>query len=325
MADLNLLWAIIAQLCSTSLNFIGMTIQKKAANDLPTIGSEAGIWQSVKNFLKNKEWILGYGLNFASVILNSVALALAAISIIQPLYGFGLIVLVIFSHFYLKEKITPIDIVGVVIGIAGIVVIGITAVQPDLLSYTDLLVKFFDIRGIIFLSVFLGLAIILYLISEKIPQNISVILLTISSSIWTATSFLFYKSISSAIRDLGFVSAFFGEGAIYTWSFIGLIALVSAIGLIMLNIAYQKGQCVIVVPIWSSLQVVLPLLAGIIVFEEWQNFSTNTIIWQTAGIVIMLISLVILSISNGRKEDSCNLLQKGEATTEDKVEITGED
>lgn len=310
MADLNLLWAIIAQLCATSLNFIGMTIQKKAANELPKIGLEAGLIKSVKNFLLNKEWIFGYVLNSISVILNSVALALAALSIIQPLYGFGLIVLVVFSHFYLKEKITRIDIIGVLIGIGGIIVIGLTAVQPETLSYTDLLTKFFDIRGIIFLGVSLGIAIILYLISEKITKNISVILLTVSSSIWTATSFLFYKAIASAVRDLGFVAAFFGVGWLYTWSFIGLIALVSSIGLVMLNIAYQNGQCVIVVPIWSSLQVVLPILAGIIIFEEWLNFSANTIIWQTIGIVVMLVSLIILSISNGKKEDSCALLQK---------------
>ncbi len=320
MADLNLLWAIIAQLCATSLNFMGMTIQKKAANDLPKIGLEAGLIKSAKNFLSNKEWIFGFGLNYASVLLNSVALALAAISIIQPLYGFGLIVLVIFSHFYLKEKITRIDIIGVLIGIVGIIVIGLTAVQPETLSYTDLLVKFFDFRGIIFLSVFLGLAIILYLISEKITKNFSVIFLTISSSIWTATSFLFYKAIASAVRDLGIIAAFFGEGWLYTWSFIGLIALVSSIGLVMLNIAYQNGQCVIVVPIWSSLQVVLPILAGIIIFTEWINFSTNTIIWQTIGIIVMLVSLIILSISNGKKEDACALLQKDSKNIDESIE-----
>lgn len=322
MADLNLLWAIIAQLCGTSLNFIGMTIQKKAANELPKIGQEAGLIKSAKNFLLKKEWLFGYGLNCLSVLLNSVALALAAISVVQPLYGFGLIVLVIFSHFYLKEKITRVDIVGVLAGIAGIIVIGLTAVQSEILSYTDLLEKFFDIRGILFLSVFLGLAIISYLISEKTAKKISIILLTISSSIWTATSFLFYKAISSAIRDLGFVAAFFGEGWIYTWTFIVLIALVNAIGLAMLNIAYQNGQCVIVVPIWSSLQVVLPILAGIIVFEEWLDFSINTIIWQTIGIVIMLVSLIILAISNGKKEDSCTLLQKESKNIEELTELT---
>ncbi len=322
MADLNLLWAIIAQLCATSLNFIGMTIQKKAANELPKIGLEAGLLKSVKNFLLNKEWIIGYGLNGVSVLLNSLALALAAISIIQPLFGFGLIVLVVFSHFYLKEKITQIDIIGVLIGITGLIVIGLTAVQPDQLLYTDLLIKFFDLRGIIFLGVSLCLAIILYLTSEKITKNVSVILLTVSSAIWTATSFLFYKAIATAVRDLGFVSAFFGEGWLYTWSFIGLIALVSSIGLVMLNIAYQNGQCVIVVPIWSSLQVVLPILAGIIIFEEWLNFSAKTIIWQTIGIVVMLVSLVILSISNGKKEDSCVLIQKENKNIKESAEST---
>lgn len=308
MANLNLLWAILAQIASTSLNFIGMTMQKKAAGELPKIGSEEGFIRSIKNFLQNKEWILGYALNFVSILLSSLALALAAISIIQPFYGFGLIVLVIFTHFYLKEKITLMDVIGILVGIIGIIIIGATAVPPDQLSYIAILDSFFTIRGIVFLSVFLGIALIFYIISERVSKNFSIVFLVISSSIWTAMSFLFYKAISSAIRDIGFIEAFFGQGWLYTWSFIGLIALVSAIGLVMLNIAYQNGFCVIVVPIWSSIQIILPVLAGIIVFLEWSLLETTTIILQSLGIVILLTSVILLSISNGRKEDACKML-----------------
>ena len=310
MAELNLLWAILAQLASTSFNFIGMTIQKKAANNLPLIGEEAGFLKSIKNFAQNKEWVFGFFLNFISVILSAVSFALAAISIVQPFYGFGLIVLVIFTHFYLKEKITKIDIIGVIIGIVGIIVIGISAVPSEQLLYTNLLEKFLDLRGILFLGIFLGLALIFYIVSEKVSKTTSIVLLVISSSIWTATSFVFYKAISAAVRDIGLIGAFFGKGWLYTWSFIGLIGFVSAIGLIMLNIAYQNGHCVIVVPIFSSMQVILPVLSGIIVFSEWANYNALTIIGQSIGIAVILISVVILSISNGQKEDACQVREK---------------
>ncbi|MFW9924606.1 MAG: DMT family transporter, partial [Candidatus Thorarchaeota archaeon] len=171
MANLNLLWAILAQILSTSLNFIGMTIQKKAAGDLPKIGEEANIIKSTKNFILNKKWIFGFLLNLVSVILSAVALALAAISIVQPFYGFGLIVLVIFSRFYLKEKITLIDIIGVLIGIAGIILIGVTATPPDQISYKEVLSSFLNIHGIIFLAIFLGVALIFHIISEKTPKR----------------------------------------------------------------------------------------------------------------------------------------------------------
>ena len=134
-----LILAIFMQLFATSLNYIGMTIQKKAANSLPAIGSEAGLLASVKNFGGSKGWLFGYAINLISAFLSTAALSLAAISLIQPLYGFGLIVLVIFSRFYLKEEITRIDVFGVCLGILGVIVIGILAKPQDGLFYVDLI------------------------------------------------------------------------------------------------------------------------------------------------------------------------------------------
>ncbi|MHA1355512.1 MAG: DMT family transporter, partial [Candidatus Heimdallarchaeota archaeon] len=175
-----------------------------------------------------------------------------------PIYGFGLIVLVAFTHYYLKEKINRMDIVGVILGIIGIVIIGVTAKVQDPLSYDVLLDKLVDTPGIIFFSVFLGIALITYLISEKVKKTIGLVFLVVSSSIWTATQNIFNKAVATAVGDLGIVNAFFGEGWLYTWSFIGIFLFVSILGVIMLNIAYQNGQCVVVIPIWTSIQVVIP-------------------------------------------------------------------
>ncbi|MHA1505142.1 MAG: DMT family transporter [Candidatus Heimdallarchaeota archaeon] len=207
MSTSTLVLAIFLQLFSTSVNNIGMTIQKKAANEIPRINEEAGIFRSIKNMITSKAWMFGLLLNVASTFLAAGSLALASISLIQPIYGFGLIVLVAFTHYYLKEKINRMDIVGVILGIIGIVIIGI--------------------------------ALITYLISEKVKKTIGLIFLVVSSSIWTATQNIFNKAVATAVGDLGIVNAFFGEGWVYTWSFIGIFLFVSILGVIMLNIAYQ--------------------------------------------------------------------------------------
>ena len=100
--DSILILAIFLQLISTSVNYIGMTIQKKAATKIPKIGPETGYRRSLKNLIINKAWVFGLGLNASSTFFAAGAFALASITIIQPLYGFGLIVLVIFIRFYLK-------------------------------------------------------------------------------------------------------------------------------------------------------------------------------------------------------------------------------
>ncbi|MCE7744696.1 MAG: hypothetical protein GPJ52_06125 [Candidatus Heimdallarchaeota archaeon] len=319
--DSRLILAIFLQLISTSINYIGMTIQKKAATKIPKIGPDTGYRKSLKNLIVNKAWALGLGLNASSTFFAAGAFALASITIIQPLYGFGLIVLVIFIRFYLKEKINRLDIFGVLFGVIGIVVIGITARSLPEVSYTDLLDMFLHFRGIIFFAVFLSIALISYIVSEKTKKTTSLVFLVISSAIWTSTQNIFNKAVATAVRDAGFIGAFFGEAWLYTWSFVLLFLLVSIIGIIMLNIAYQQGHGVIILPIWTAIQVIVPVLSGIIVFREWQ-LGTGYVGWeiavQTVGIIIMLTSIVVLSISSGRKEEFSKTLSpiivNGEST-----------
>ncbi|NHJ47800.1 MAG: hypothetical protein FK733_08430 [Asgard group archaeon] len=302
-----LILAISLQLISASVNYIGMTIQKKAATEMPKIGKETGLGKSFKNMITNKAWLLGFLLNSSSTFLAAGSFALASITIMQPLYGFGLIVLVIFIHFYLKEKITRLDIVGVIFGIVGIITIGVTAKPIPKMTYTELLDKFLgsEYRGVIFFAVILSIALITYFVSDRTKKNISLVFLVISSAIWTSTQNIFNKAVATSVRHGGFVEAFFGEGWLYTWTFVLLFILVSVIGIIMLNIAYQDGHGVIILPIWTAIQVVVPVLSGVIIFEEWSSayYSPTEKGIQSLGMIIMLTSIVILSISSGKKED----------------------
>ncbi|HUT80047.1 MAG TPA: DMT family transporter [Candidatus Bathyarchaeia archaeon] len=307
----GLIIAIFLQLISASVNFIGMTIQKKAATKIPKISKETGFLKSIKNMLFNKAWIFGLVLNSSSTLFAAGAFALASISIIQPLYGFGLIVLVIFIHFYLKERITRLDILGVIFGAAGIVVIGLAATPTEALDYTVMRNMFISINSMIFFGIISAIALIAYIVSEKTKKTTSLIFLVISSAIWTSTQNIFNKAVATSVGDLGLKGALFGDAALYSWVFILMFLFVSIIGIIMLNIAYQNGHGVIILPIWTAIQVIIPVLSGIIIFDEWNpsNGLTETdIIVTIVGIVIMLASIIILSISNGRKESFSKLI-----------------
>lgn len=307
--------AIFLQLLATSLNYIGMTVQKKAATHLPGIGSEMGLITSIKTFVSKKGWIFGYFLNAASTLLNAAALALAALSLIQPLYGFGLIVLVIFSHFYLKEEITKMDLLGIFLGIVGIVLIGLITKPYTGFSYQALINLYVGLPGILFLGIVLMIAIFSYILSERCPNQLAIVFLVLSSSIWTAIAFLFSKAIGTIVRDLGVVGAFFSSNCYYTYLFLALFLFVSVIGILLLNIAYQRGDSVIIAPIWTSVQLILPVLYGIIVFNEWAQLSLEEILLQVGGSLVMLLSIILLSISNGLKEDALKQASQSKAST----------
>ncbi|NHK29898.1 MAG: hypothetical protein FK730_01010 [Asgard group archaeon] len=319
----GLILAIFLQLISASVNYIGMTIQKKAASGMPKFCKETGLFKSVKNMIVNKAWIFGLLLNSSSTIFAAGSFALASIAIIQPLYGFGLIVLVFFIHFYLKERVTRLDIIGVLFGVSGIVVIGATAKVLPEIPYQSLLDKFIGIRGIVFFAIILSIALVTYIVSDRTSKTTSLVFLVLSSAIWTSTQNIFNKAVATAVRDKGFVGAFFGEAWLYSWTFVLLFLFVSVIGIVMLNIAYQNGRGVIILPIWTAIQVIIPVLSGIVVFEEWSSgdYTPTNIAIQTIGIFIMLTSIVILSISNGKKEDFSKLLAPDGSCENDELQL----
>jgi drug/metabolite transporter (DMT)-like permease len=318
---LQIALAICLQLVATSLNFIGMTIQKKAVEQIPPIASaKSKLRSSLVNIIKRKEWLFGYFLNGSSTLLTTIALALASISLIQPFYGFGLIVLVIFSRFYLQEKITTIDIIGILIGIVGIAVLGAFSSNTEVVSYSNLVSLFLGTSGVIFLSCSLFLALLFFILGEVFSSKISLVLLVISSTIWTALSIILMRMIALMIGDMGFLGALFGSSWFFFWSFVIGFIITAILGIILLNLAYQNGPSVLIIPIWVSIQVILPVLCGILIFKEWQSLDQMLIYGQISGIIIILSSTLILAINYGKKEDASQLLNKKELVDSLKIE-----
>jgi len=96
--------AIILGITAYSLLYIGLVLEKKGASMLPKIEG-TGFFQNIKNLLTNKIWMLGLILTSNQWWLYAMALDLGSLSLVTPLLGVGLVVLVIFSYFYLKESV----------------------------------------------------------------------------------------------------------------------------------------------------------------------------------------------------------------------------
>jgi drug/metabolite transporter (DMT)-like permease len=105
---------------------IGTALQKKAAAALPKIESQAGK-QNIKNFLSSKTWLLGVILTTAQWYIALLAMPLLPLSLFSSLMGVNLAILVVLSHFFLKEPIKRTELMGIAAIIAGVVVLGLTA------------------------------------------------------------------------------------------------------------------------------------------------------------------------------------------------------
>ncbi|GLT85566.1 hypothetical protein SLE2022_037530 [Rubroshorea leprosula] len=114
--------SICLTLAATAGNNIGKVLQKKGTVILPPLSFKLKV---IRAYAVNKAWAIGFLMDIFGAILMLKALSLAPVSVIQPVSGCGLAILSIFSHFYLKEVMNPIDWIGITL--AGIGTIGVGA------------------------------------------------------------------------------------------------------------------------------------------------------------------------------------------------------
>lgn len=97
---------ILLALLAMSLFSLAPVLQKSALDRLPPL-SFSNVWKSLISLLKNRRWMFGFFIGCLGLVPYVAALRLVGVAVVQPLYGFGFIVLITFSRFVLHEKLHP--------------------------------------------------------------------------------------------------------------------------------------------------------------------------------------------------------------------------
>ena len=113
---------LITILSSTSIN-IGKALQKKGTKSLPKLTFKKDI---LKTYFENDTWKLGLGLDVIGGIFMLLALAIAPVSVVQPVAAGGVAILAGFSHVFLDEKLKEKEWIGVWCAVLGTIGIGWT-------------------------------------------------------------------------------------------------------------------------------------------------------------------------------------------------------
>ena len=97
---------IVLALLAMSLFSLAPVLQKSALNRLPSL-SFSNFLRSLISLVKNRRWMLGFAVGCLGLIPYVAALRLVGVAVVQPLYGFGFIMLMTVSRFMLNEKLHP--------------------------------------------------------------------------------------------------------------------------------------------------------------------------------------------------------------------------
>jgi drug/metabolite transporter (DMT)-like permease len=215
-------------------------------------------------------WIFGTILTSLYMFIQWAALFFAPINLIAPLEGIGLVVLLIFSYYVLKEQITKIEIVGVICIIAGTVVITLFNPNTGEINATDFNLNTF----LLFALPILGIEVIAIIISKFKDYKFAGLI--IGTTAGTLSALQTFTKRVTAIPEFFLI-------------FTGIMFTTAVLTLAVTQFALAKANANVVVPCFSSASIVLATLSGVIALTELIEPI------QILGIAVIVLGVIFLT------------------------------
>ena len=295
--------AFLAILAAFCFNY-GVILQKKGLlQGLPDIKFDEGIQNVIstfKSFFKNKNWTFGFFLGIIGYIPYLISQSLVGIVVTQPLTSVGLLVLVYFAYKKLEEHIGSIEIASFFIMGLGTILIGLAQVSEIFIDIQSIAISL-----ILFSFLLIAFSIVFYFISTRVRgKSIEGVFIIIIAGLGFSLGSIFSSALVQALNSgfffnipiLGLFEILFGVfwfEPYHIWAFIAFwfMIIFNIVAIPFTQASLQKGKAVLLVPIQSTVNMIVPLIAGLLIFQQtFQNFILFYI-----GVMLILIATIVLS------------------------------
>ena len=307
---INVILGIILALITTFCFNLGIVYQKKGLSQGKIRGIEIkledGFKSVIKTFIslfKNKSWAFGALIGVLGWIPYIISIGLVGIIVTEPVMSTGFIFFVIAAYRILHEKV----------GIIEYIAIGMLTVSPIMIALAGISDIEIDLIGFfpslfLFLTITVSISIIsLYFARRKRNTALEGLLIMFGGAILFAlggvstnilaqafiqanNSFHWYDIFQLPFGIFWFV---FTSSHPYLWVFIGfwMMAIFNLLSVPFYQGGFQKGKILIMYPILDSIALLLPIFAGLLVFQQTFKFYWLFIL----AVILIIIASFILS------------------------------
>jgi uncharacterized membrane protein len=235
-------------------------------------------WKERPELKRNfKIWLIGSLGTVVSVIFQFVGQLFVPegnSSFLPAFSGVGLMALVIFSYFMLKEKIRAPEIIGTIIILISTVIYGLSARDAGIEVETDY-VLFFYVALIPLIMLF-----VIGIISVKHNHKGHAI-------IW-GTIAGFFAGLAIPLSQTSIISGGGLGGALGTWD-LYLAIVLGQLAFIFTQYGFAHGQATIVVTLYNTLMLGVPVIIDIVVLQQ-QMGPIELLMLLFIGIGVILLT-----------------------------------
>lgn len=235
----------LAVLASTLLT-VGLFFMKRQAERLPSLegGWRLAAWAA---FVCDGWWLFGLLLQIIGYGLYFLSLRAAPLSIVHAALNGGIALFVLLAVVGLGEDPRPIEWLAVVLITVSLILLSVSLSAAPAVSGAE--------RGTVAFSLALVALAVLAMALDQ--QSGRVIGLSTASGLLLGLAGVYAKGLAN---DL----AFTGAAALHLF----LTIAANMVGFALMQAAFQSGRGVVVMPLFSSLSNVVPIIGGILVFGE---------------------------------------------------------
>ena len=277
------IWAAIAlSVFATSCYQVGTVMQKVGADRMPRLQLRLGQRDVFRAFLRSPIWLGGIGVTIAGWVLFLKAIANAPVSIVQPVLGFGLCLLALFSVVFLRERLRPLEWTGTALMIGGITLLGLSAARESTHSLSVSTVPLFAVSFA--MVALLAAAIPLARAGFGVPPPV---LLGFATGVLIGLGALYTKGLFLSLEN--------GSAWVAWLVFVPLMLIANIGGLWVQQAGFQQGRALIVVAMNAVTNKAVSIVGGMATLGELLPAEPSLALARLAGFATILVGTAILA------------------------------
>jgi uncharacterized membrane protein len=282
---------LLAVLASTLLT-LGLYLLKRQAERLPSLGGgwRLSAWVA---FFRDPLWVCGLLLQIVGYGLYFLALRVAPLSIVHTALNGGIVLFVILSVVGLREEPRPVEWLGVLLITGSLITLSASLSEAPAVSGAAHDLVLFSV-AVLALSVLAGLA-------DQQPDH--AIGLSVASGLILGLASVYAKGLADD-------ASLFSEAAAVD---LALTVVANIVGFALMQAALQRGRGVVVMPIYSGLSNLVPILGGILVYGETLPSEGSAALLRPLAFTLALAGAALLAGFGGRAAPAAAIVQPEEA------------
>jgi drug/metabolite transporter (DMT)-like permease len=287
---------------SAILTGTGTVVEKIALQKLPDIHARR-FWVMIRTLCASSQWLWGCALLLGGLVCQGLALSLAPISVAQPIFASGIVLLLVLSHFVLHDRLRPIEWFALGVIVVALVLLGLSidsrvdhAGGPA--NLTDLLLAAIPTAAV-------GLGV--FAVADRAHgagkrlRQLRAPLFGMAAGLLYGVAGLGLKSAATFVQGYGLVGS---VPHLVVSPDLYLLAVAMATGLVLFQTGLQRCAASVVSPVNIVTSTTYVIAVGTVLFNEHLPSSPGPLGLRIAGFVGVVAGLVTLAAAGEKVQVS---------------------